>query len=131
MDEFISDKVQLVVQELVYAQVISEVKNHASTLVPDTVVDFIQPCLHKVVSHVLHTEQISLTTTSVLSTTSITVPKTKERLYEMMSSNLKSIECEINNDLYIALSKSVHQDKQVVSKYSCKDANLKKRSHDD
>ncbi|GJU38827.1 hypothetical protein Tco_1191784 [Tanacetum coccineum] len=62
-------------------QVINEVKNHAPTLVPNVVAEFIRPCLHKVVSHVLRTKHISLTTKPTLSTTSITIPKLKEKLY--------------------------------------------------
>ncbi|GKB39646.1 hypothetical protein Tco_0884588, partial [Tanacetum coccineum] len=42
--------------------------------------------------HVLRTEQISLTTTPTLSTTNITIPELKEKLYEMMSNNPESIE---------------------------------------
>nr|GEW38334.1 hypothetical protein [Tanacetum cinerariifolium] len=47
------------------------------------------------------------------------------------TSKQKKHVCDINNDLYIALSKSVEQDKQVSPTDSCRDANLKKRSHDD
>ncbi|GKB52604.1 hypothetical protein Tco_0903357 [Tanacetum coccineum] len=52
-------------------------------------------------------------------------------LYEMMYNNPESIEGDINNDLYISLSKSIHQDKQVVPKDSCRDANLRKKPHND
>ncbi|GKE81476.1 hypothetical protein Tco_1551476 [Tanacetum coccineum] len=100
MDEFIDNKVPVVVQESVSAQVIQEVKNHALTLVPDAVVDIVRPCLHTVVSHVLRTKKASLTTTPALSSTNITIPQLKERLYKMMSNNLESIEGDINNDLY-------------------------------
>ncbi|GJT28597.1 hypothetical protein Tco_0908872 [Tanacetum coccineum] len=91
MDEFIAEKVPATVQESVSAQVINEVKNHAHILVPDVVADFIRPCLHKVVLHVHHTKRISLTTTPTLSTTDITIPELKKKLYEMMPNNTKSI----------------------------------------
>ncbi|GKA69255.1 hypothetical protein Tco_0775319, partial [Tanacetum coccineum] len=90
MDEFIAEKVPTAVQESVSAQVINEVNNHAHILVPDVVADFIRPCLHKVVLHVHHTERISLTTTPTLSTTNITIPELKKKLYEMMPNNAKS-----------------------------------------
>nr|GEU69346.1 hypothetical protein [Tanacetum cinerariifolium] len=85
----------------------------------------------KVGLHVLRTEQINLTTSSALSSTNITIPQLKETLYEMMTNNPNSIQGDINNDLYIALSKSVIQDKQVAPTDSYKDAKLRKRSHDD
>ncbi|GJZ62646.1 hypothetical protein Tco_0618783 [Tanacetum coccineum] len=59
INEFIAGKVPAAVQESVSTQVIHEVKNHTPTLVPNVVADFIRPCLHKVVSHVLRTEQIN------------------------------------------------------------------------
>ncbi|GJV47336.1 hypothetical protein Tco_1437548 [Tanacetum coccineum] len=38
---------------------------------------------------------------------------------------------DVNTDLYIALSKSIEQDKQVVPKDYCKKENLRKRTRDD
>ncbi|GJW74119.1 hypothetical protein Tco_0133489 [Tanacetum coccineum] len=49
----------------------------------------------------------------------------------MMTNNLDSIQGDINNDLYIALSKFFEQDKQAAPIDSCRDANLKNRSYDD
>nr|GEV21146.1 hypothetical protein [Tanacetum cinerariifolium] len=131
MDEFIANKVPTAVQELVPAQVIQEVKNHAPTLVHVVVANIVRPCIHTVVSHVLCTEHISLTTTPALSSTNITILELKVRLYEMMSNNPESIKGKINNDLCIAPSESIHQDKQDFPKDSCRDANLKKRTHND
>ncbi|GJX92727.1 hypothetical protein Tco_0347313 [Tanacetum coccineum] len=55
-----------------------------------------------------------------------------DALHEVSSSHFLNEELgEINNDLYITLSKSVHQDKQAVPQDSCKDANLRMRTHDD
>ncbi|GKB53680.1 hypothetical protein Tco_0904433 [Tanacetum coccineum] len=107
MDKFIANKVPTVVKELVYAQVNTQVKNHASIL------------------------QITLTSSSALSTTNITIPQWEETLYEMITNNPYFIIGDINTDLYIALSKSIKQDKQVVPKDSRKKANLMKRTHDD
>nr|GEY53002.1 hypothetical protein [Tanacetum cinerariifolium] len=131
MDEFITHKIPAAVQESVSAKVIKEVKNHAPTLVRDAVADIVRSRLHKVVSHVLRTEQITLTFSPALSSTNIIIPQLKETLYEMMTNNPDSIIRDINTELYIALSKSVNQDKQVVPKDSYKKANLKKRTHDD
>ncbi|GKC14114.1 hypothetical protein Tco_1010896 [Tanacetum coccineum] len=61
MDEFIANKVPDTVQESVSTKVIQEVKNHAPTLVHDVVADIVRPCLHKVASHVLRIEKITLT----------------------------------------------------------------------
>ncbi|GKA75038.1 hypothetical protein Tco_0781416 [Tanacetum coccineum] len=131
MDEFIADKVPTAIQEPISTKVIQEVHNHAPTLVLDVVADIVRPCLHKVVSHVLYTEHITLTTSLALSSTNITIPQLKETLYEMMSNNLKSTQGDINNDLYIALSQFIAQYKQAAPTDSCRPANLKKKTHDD
>ncbi|GJR47137.1 hypothetical protein Tco_1315240 [Tanacetum coccineum] len=116
MEEFIAHSVLSAVQESVSAKVIQEVKKRAPSLVSDDVI---------------RTEQITLTSSPTLSSTNITIPQLRETLYEMMTNDLDSIIGDINTNLYIALSKSVEQDKETVPKDSCKKANLKKRSHDD
>nr|GEW86452.1 hypothetical protein [Tanacetum cinerariifolium] len=58
--------------------------------------------------------KISLTTSPAMSSNNITIPQLKERLYEMMINNPESIQGDINNDLYIALSKSIEQGKQAA-----------------
>ncbi|GJX16190.1 hypothetical protein Tco_0217022 [Tanacetum coccineum] len=104
MDEFIADKVLSAVQESFSAQVIRKSRT------------MLQHCL---------------TTTPALTSTNITIPQLKARLYKMMSNNPETIQGDINNHLYIALSKFVEQDKQAAPKDSCRDANSKKRTHDD
>ncbi|GJT83378.1 hypothetical protein Tco_1057720 [Tanacetum coccineum] len=101
-------------------------QNHAPTLVSD----IIRLRLHKAVSHVLRTEQITLTSSPALSSTNITILEFKETLYEMMTNNLDSIIGDMKTDLYIALSKFVEQDKQTVPKDSCKTTNVRKQTHD-
>ncbi|GJR73747.1 hypothetical protein Tco_0086112 [Tanacetum coccineum] len=91
IDEFINHKVLAAVQESVSTKVIQEVKNHAPTLVTNVVADIVRPRLHKFVSHILRTEQITLTSSPALSSTNITIPQLKEILYEMMTNNLDSI----------------------------------------
>nr|GEW65369.1 hypothetical protein [Tanacetum cinerariifolium] len=49
----------------------------------------------------------------------------------MMLNNLDSIEGKVNTDLYNALSKYVQQDRRKARKDSCKEANSRKRTHDD
>ncbi|GKB65316.1 hypothetical protein Tco_0921502 [Tanacetum coccineum] len=117
--------------EPISTKVIQEVHNHAPTLVLDVVADIVRPCFHKVVSHVLCTEHITLTTSLASSSTNIIIPQLKETLYEMMSNNPKSTQGDINNDLYIALSQSIAQYKQAAPTDSCRPVNLKKKTHDD
>ncbi|GKB71132.1 hypothetical protein Tco_0932544 [Tanacetum coccineum] len=105
IDEFINHKVPTAVQESVSTKVTPEVKNHALTMVTNVVVDIFRPRLHKFVSRVLRTEQITLTSSFALSSTNITIQQLKETLYEMMTNNIDSIAGDINIDLYIALSK--------------------------
>ncbi|GJZ36139.1 hypothetical protein Tco_0581956 [Tanacetum coccineum] len=107
------------------------VENPASTLVINVVADFIRPSIHNIVMRVLHTKQISLTTTPRLSITNITIPLLKEKLLDIMLQNLESIEGKVNLDFYNALSNSVQHDKGTTQKYSCKEAKLRKRSYDD
>ncbi|GJY07051.1 hypothetical protein Tco_0374105 [Tanacetum coccineum] len=133
-ETYVDDLIQMhvatlltIVEELVSAQVINEVKNHA----PELVVDFIQPRLHSIVLHVLCTEPISLSSTPRLSITNITILEMKEQRLDTMSNNPDSIKGEVNNDLYNALSNSVQQDRRKARKDSCKEANMRKRSHND
>nr|GEY27172.1 hypothetical protein [Tanacetum cinerariifolium] len=104
MEEFIAHSVPAAVQESVFTKVIQEVKKHAPSLVFDVVTDTIRPRLHKVVSHVLRTE---------------------------MTTNPELSDDDVNTALYIALAKSIKQDKQMIPIDSCKTTNLKKRTHDD
>ncbi|GKC95393.1 hypothetical protein Tco_1160835 [Tanacetum coccineum] len=56
MDDFIAFKVPDAVEESLSTHAINEVKNQVLTLVPDAITDFIQPCIHNTVLHVLRTE---------------------------------------------------------------------------
>ncbi|GKD59201.1 hypothetical protein Tco_1296710 [Tanacetum coccineum] len=118
MDEFIAEKIPAAVQESVFAQVIIEVKNHAPILVPDAVADFIRPCHHKVVSHVYRTEQISLTTTPTLSTTNITIPELKKKLYEMMPNNSerRNQQCSLHCSMKICAPRQTSCSKRFLHK---------------
>ncbi|GJT40090.1 hypothetical protein Tco_0939955 [Tanacetum coccineum] len=113
MDDFIAFKVPAAIEASVSTHVFNEVKNHAPTLVPDVVADFIRPRIYRTVLHVLRNKQISLSTTPRLSTTNITISELKEQLLHMMSHNPDSIEGKVNLDLYNALSNSVQQDKRT------------------
>ncbi|GJY47320.1 putative reverse transcriptase domain-containing protein [Tanacetum coccineum] len=113
MDDFIAFKVPAAIEASVSTHVFNEVKNHAPTLVPDVVADFIRPRIYRTVLHVLRNEQTSLSTTPSMSTTNITISKLKEQLLDMMSHNPDSIEGKVNLDLYNALSNSVQQDKRT------------------
>nr|GFB57792.1 hypothetical protein [Tanacetum cinerariifolium] len=109
MEEFIAHSVPAAVQESVFTKVIQEVKKHAPSLVFDAVTDTIRPRLHKVVSHVLRTEQITLTSSPTLSSTNITIPQLKETLYDRMTTNPELSDDDVNTALYIALAKSIKQ----------------------
>ncbi|GJY17224.1 hypothetical protein Tco_0388715 [Tanacetum coccineum] len=107
MYKFIANKVPAAVKELVYAQVNTQVKNHASTLV------------HRFLMMLL----ILFKHVFIKLSRMFFVPSKSLSLHHLL--------CDINTDLYIALSKSIEQDKQVVPKDSRKKANLMKRTHDD
>ncbi|GKA87068.1 hypothetical protein Tco_0808779 [Tanacetum coccineum] len=130
LDDLMTFKVPDAIEESVVAHIINEVKNQLLKVVPDVVADFIRPRIHSTVLHVLRTKQISLTTTPRLSTTNITIPELNAQILNMMSNDPYSIKGEINLALYKALCYSVAQDKRTSRKESCKDANLKKRPHD-
>ncbi|GKF84221.1 hypothetical protein Tco_0249119, partial [Tanacetum coccineum] len=98
MEEFIAHSVLAAVQESVSAKVIQEVKKCAPSLVSDDVI---------------RTEQITLTSSPTLSSTNNTILQLRETLYKMMTNDLDSITGDINTNLYIALSKSIEQDKEI------------------